>query len=1013
MAKKHVFISYCRVDKVQVARLCEELNAAGEAIWWDGEILGGQDWKQQIRRGMKNSYAFVLCLSEELANRVQSGVYPEVADAIAIYRQQAPGNIFLVPARLSDCAIPDIEIDDTRTLDRLQCIDLFPAANRAAGIQSLLKALRASPNHPVGSPEPIGATPVSHSSNAPSIAVSKLFRGRNQGSELLIDREKELAKLDAAWSGPDKMNIVTIVAWGGIGKTSLVAHWAVRKLAQPDHSGIERYFDWSFYSQGTRGKGGAAKAASADLFLKEALEFFGDPALAASNAGAWQKGERLAQLLGQHRTLLTLDGLEPLQDAQTGELRDDGLRALLRGLAAHNHGLCLVTTRQHLPDLNTWHQTTAPEWELARLTDEAGAALLTKLGVHGTAAEKRDLSARVKGHALTLTLLGRYLKRAHHGDIRRVDRVNFQKVNEKEQGGHAFRVIAAYERWFEESDSLSASGREVESHLGKTCLAILRMLGLFDRPATPDCLVALRDPPIPGLTDAIASLTEADWNEAVTHLVELNLVEEQPWEPRRIVGYGEEEANKVWAAAERGYDCELGEPRPLENCQSQLANHAALDAHPLIREFFAGRLQETNPAAWERAHWRLFENLRSSVPYWPEGLDGLHALFQAVVHGCQAGRYEEALARVYRDRIGRCRSSTHDSYSTDKLGAYGAALATVGHFFALPWTQPESELTEAGKTWLLTHTAHLLRSVGRLTEARETMQVGQDRAVEAQQSTSAARSTSNLSEINLTLGDIEHAVREAELSVTFANRSGNAFMRMVCVADHGDALHQAGRTAKARMLFKQAEAIQQVEQPDKPRLYSMRGFRFCDLLLADAERAAWRIICSDRRPAEDITGHGRTLKAVEHRATQTLKWVTGKLGLYQEALDHLTIGRVALYRVILEDASSDTCKSAIEEIVHHLRETGVREFLVRGLLTCALQQSVQHQPALARENLDEAQQIAERGPMQLHLADIHLHRARLFHDKEELKRARALIEQCGYWRRKPELEHAEEAAKHW
>ena len=54
-----------------------------------------------------------------------------------------------------------------------------------------------------------------------------------------------------------------------------------------------------------------------------------------------------------------------------------------------------------------------------------------------------------------------------------------------------------------------------------------------------------------------------------------------------------------------------------------------------------------------------------------------------------------------------------------------------------------------------------------------------------------------------------------------------------------------------------------------------------------------------------------------------------------------------------------------------------------------------------------------RGPMRLHLADIHLHRARLFRGKEELKRARALIEQCGYWRCKQELEDAEEAAKSW
>jgi hypothetical protein len=62
----------------------------------------------------------------------------------------------------------------------------------------------------------------------------------------------------------------------------------------------------------------------------------------------------------------------------------------------------------------------------------------------------------------------------------------------------------------------------------------------------------------------------------------------------------------------------------------------------------------------------------------------------------------------------------------------------------------------------------------------------------------------------------------------------------------------------------------------------------------------------------------------------------------------------------------------------------------------------------SRADLDEAQQIAERGSMQLHLADVHLYRGRLFNDKEEIKKARALIEKCGYWRRKGELEDAEE-----
>jgi internalin A len=146
--KRHVFLSYCHDNASEVAVLRDGLIAAEESVWWDQDIIGGRDWKQEIRRAIKDAYAIVLCLSKELSARAQSGVYPEVVDAISAFRSQAPGSVFLIPVRLSACEVPDIEIDDTRTLDRLQCIDLFPDSDRVEGLGKLLQAVRASPNHP-------------------------------------------------------------------------------------------------------------------------------------------------------------------------------------------------------------------------------------------------------------------------------------------------------------------------------------------------------------------------------------------------------------------------------------------------------------------------------------------------------------------------------------------------------------------------------------------------------------------------------------------------------------------------------------------------------------------------------------------------------------------------------------------------------------------------------------------------------------------------------------------------
>ena len=67
----------------------------------------------------------------------------------------------------------------------------------------------------------------------------------------------------------------------------------------------------------------------------------------------------------------------------------------------------------------------------------------------------------------------------------------------------------------------------------------------------------------------------------------------------------------------------------------------------------------------------------------------------------------------------------------------------------------------------------------------------------------------------------------------------------------------------------------------------------------------------------------------------------------------------------------------------------------------------------ARADLDEAERIARRGEMRLHLADVQLHRARLFRDRAALAEARQLIDECGYGRRREELEDAERAAKGW
>lgn len=144
----HLFLSYCHDNADEVAKLRDDLIKAGENVWWDGDILPGQDWELAINQAMKRSYAVLLCLSKESQMRAVSGIYPEAMNAIEAYRRYKPGSIFLIPVRLSECEIPPIKIDGTRTLDQLQYVDLFPSSKRDANLRRLIQSIQATPLHP-------------------------------------------------------------------------------------------------------------------------------------------------------------------------------------------------------------------------------------------------------------------------------------------------------------------------------------------------------------------------------------------------------------------------------------------------------------------------------------------------------------------------------------------------------------------------------------------------------------------------------------------------------------------------------------------------------------------------------------------------------------------------------------------------------------------------------------------------------------------------------------------------
>jgi tetratricopeptide (TPR) repeat protein len=186
---------------------------------------------------------------------------------------------------------------------------------------------------------------------------------------------------------------------------------------------------------------------------------------------------------------------------------------------------------------------------------------------------------------------------------------------------HARKVMESYQTWFGEGPELS----------------VLRILGLFDRPAEEKAIAALLKPPaIPGLTQSLTNLSPTEWRTILARLRRARLLAgEDPHNP--------------------GY----------------------VDTHPLVREYYGEQLRGQRSDAWKECNKRLFNYYRTLAPQLPESFAEMEPLFLAVICGCNAGLFREALHEVYIPRIQR--GDAH--FAANVLGATGPLLSVLGRFF--------------------------------------------------------------------------------------------------------------------------------------------------------------------------------------------------------------------------------------------------------------------------------------------------------------------------------------------
>ncbi|MBU1262739.1 tetratricopeptide repeat protein, partial [bacterium] len=187
---------------------------------------------------------------------------------------------------------------------------------------------------------------------------------------------------------------------------------------------------------------------------------------------AWQRVEKIKEFIAKGEYLIILDGLEEMQKgeekgAEFGCLKHREFIDLLKFIADVNiRGLCLITTRYPLKDIENYRALTYQNIEVEQLGLDDARALFRKFGVRGEQDEIDKVINEYDGHALSLTLLCGHIVEKFDGDIKKAGEIpSFH--SDKEAGGKAHRILLWY-----------------KSQLNEEQLAFLKIFSIFRKQVT-------------------------------------------------------------------------------------------------------------------------------------------------------------------------------------------------------------------------------------------------------------------------------------------------------------------------------------------------------------------------------------------------------------------------------------------------------------------------------------------------------------------------------------------------
>jgi len=194
-----VFLSHNSKDKPAVRALAALLSARGITVWFDeDQLIPGRRWQPLMEEGIKRSRTGAVLIGAD-------GLGPwEDTEMQVFLRAAVSENKRVIPVLLPGASErPQLPA----FLSLHTWVDLRTGFEKE-GINKLIWGITGKKPRSMSALQPVHGL---------EIAVTRL----RHGAEHLVGREKELARLDTAWHDP-KTHVVTIVPWGGVGKTALV-----------------------------------------------------------------------------------------------------------------------------------------------------------------------------------------------------------------------------------------------------------------------------------------------------------------------------------------------------------------------------------------------------------------------------------------------------------------------------------------------------------------------------------------------------------------------------------------------------------------------------------------------------------------------------------------------------------------------------------------------------------------------------------------------------------------------